>query len=136
MRQIAERVVRSPFGVLVGMELESAAPDHVRVSLPFRREVVTAGDLVHGGAIATLVDTAATAACWAHPSIDPAARGTTVGFSLSFLAGALGSALVADARVVRRGGTLSVCEVSVQDARGAEVARALVTYKLQAKPRK
>jgi uncharacterized protein (TIGR00369 family) len=134
LRAVAERIVRSPFGELVDMRVESVEPDRVRVRLPFRPEVVTVGELVHGGAIAALVDVAATAACWSGAEAGPAARGTTVGFSLSFLEGAVGVDLIADARVVRRGGTLSVCEVSVSGASRGEVARALVTYKLQASP--
>jgi uncharacterized protein (TIGR00369 family) len=85
---------------------------------------------VHGGAIAGLVDTAATAAFWAKSGLGPGARGTTIGFSLSFLAAGRGVDLVADARVRRRGREICNGEVVVRDARGAEVAQAIVTYKL------
>ncbi len=88
------------------------------------------GDLVHGGAIAALVDTAATAVAWS--SVEDAAghRGTTVGFSLNFLEGAHAQDIVARARIVRRGGSITVCEVDVTTPDGTSVARALVTYKL------
>jgi acyl-coenzyme A thioesterase PaaI-like protein len=37
---------------------------------------------------------------------------------------------VADARVIQRGRTITVCEVAVEGANGRRVASALVTYKL------
>ena len=102
----------------------------MRLRLPFRPQLTTVGDMVHGGAIATLVDVAATAASWATPAASLEARGSTVGFSLSYLAPGRGCDLVADARVVQRGKTLCVCEVEVVDAAGRAVARSLVTYRL------
>lgn len=122
-------IVGAPFGRLLELRCETVERDHVRVRLPFRKEVTTVGEMVHGGAIASLVDVAATAAAWAHPDASFETRGTTVGFSLSFLAPGLGQDLVADARIVKRGGSLCVCEVSVEGPAGT-VARALVTYKL------
>jgi steroid delta-isomerase-like uncharacterized protein len=127
---IEKAIVGSPFGALVGLTCESIAEDCVRVRLPFRKEVTTVGDMLHGGAIGALVDVAATAAAWATPAATLAARGSTVGFSLSFLAPGRARDLVAEARVVQRGRTLCVCEVEVSDPAGTAVARALVTYRL------
>ena len=127
---IEKGIVASPFGTLVGLRCESVAEDRVRVRLPFRPQVTTVGNMVHGGAIGALVDVAATAAAWATPKASLEARGSTVGFSLSFLAPGRGADLVADARVVQRGRSLCVCEVAVSDGAGRDVARALVTYRL------
>jgi uncharacterized protein (TIGR00369 family) len=123
-------IVRSPYGKLLGLELVSAEPDRVRVKLPYRLDVTTLGDTVHGGAISGLVDSAATAAFWAHPAASPNARGTTIGFSINFVAAGRGQDLVADAHVRRRGKEICTGEVSVTDVAGREVAVALVTYKL------
>jgi len=135
-RAIVERaIVASPYGRLLGLVLEACEEDRVAVRLPYRDEVTTLGDTVHGGAIASLVDAAATAAFWATPKLSPGARGTTIGFSLSFLSAGRGVDLVADARVRRRGREIMNGEVVVRDARGNEVAQAIVTYKLSgAKP--
>ena len=123
-------IVRSPYGKLLGLELVSAETDRVRVKLRYRSEVTTLGDTVHGGAIAGLVDAAATASFWAHADASPSARGTTIGFSINFVAAGRGQDLVADARVRRRGREICTGEVSVADGAGREVALALVTYKL------
>jgi uncharacterized protein (TIGR00369 family) len=123
-------VVGSPLGRLLGLELADAAPDRVVVRLPFRAEVTTVGDLVHGGAIGALVDVTATAAAWSRVELARQPRGTTIGFTINYLNGAHGSDLVATGTIVQRGKSIVVCEVAVADAAGGAVARALVTYKL------
>lgn len=125
-------IVKSPYGELLGLELVDAEEDRVRVRLPYRDQVTTIGDTVHGGAISALVDTAATASFWARPRIEPGSRGTTIGFSINFLSAGRGRDLVATAKVRRRGREISSGEVTVCDSDGREVATALVSYKLSA----
>ena len=125
-------IVKSPYGALLGLEFVDAAEDCVRLRLPFRSEVTTLIDTVHGGAISSLVDCAATASFWANSRIAPGSRGTTIGFSVNFLSAGRGSDLVATARVRRRGREISTGDVTVSDSEGKEVAFALVTYKLSA----
>jgi uncharacterized protein (TIGR00369 family) len=123
-------IVGSPLARLLGLELAEATPDRVVVRLPFRAELTTVGDLVHGGAIAALVDVAATAAAWSRVELGRQPRGTTIGLTINYLTGAHGTDLVATGTVVQRGRSIVVCEVAVSDARDTAVARALVTYKL------
>ena len=125
-------IVKSPYGALLGLEFVDAAEDCVRLRLPFRSEVTTLTDTVHGGAISGRVDCAATASFWANSRIAPGSRGTTIGFSVNFLSAGRGSDLVATARVRRRGREISTGDVTVSDSEGKEVAFALVTYKLSA----
>jgi uncharacterized protein (TIGR00369 family) len=125
---VRDVIVGSPLGRLLGVQLEHVEPDLVR--LPFRPEVTTVGDVVHGGAIAGLVDTAATAAVWSGADLTTQTRGTTIGFTVNFLAAARGQDLVATARVIQRGWAICVCEVAVAAADATVVARALVTYKV------
>jgi uncharacterized protein (TIGR00369 family) len=127
---IRQAIVASPLATLLGIETVEVAPDLVRVRLPFRSEVTTFGDRVHGGAIAALIDVAATAAFWTGADLKRNPRGTTIGFTVNFLAPARGAELIADARVVQRGRSISVGEVDVTVVDGRPVARALVTYKL------
>jgi uncharacterized protein (TIGR00369 family) len=123
-------IAKSPYGVLLGLELMHAEEDLVRLRLPYRDAVTTLGDTVHGGAISGLVDSAATASFWASSKIGAGARGTTIGFSINFLSAGRGKDLVATARVRRRGREISTGEVTVCDSEGKEIAVALVTYKL------
>jgi len=127
---LRDMIVGSPLGRLLGVELADATPDRVVVRLPFRSEITTVGDLVHGGAIGALVDVTATAAAWTAADVARGPRGTTIGLTVNFLGGARARDLMATASVVQRGQSIVVCDVVVEDDAGAAVARALVTYKL------
>jgi uncharacterized protein (TIGR00369 family) len=127
---ISEFLLHSPFVRHLGMRLESIVPHRARVAMPYREELATVGDVVHGGALTSIVDTAAMAASWsAHDGSGPL-RGTTVGLSVDFVAAARGREVTAEARVIRRGKSLCFCDVDVTDADGGLVAKGIVTYKL------
>lgn len=123
-------IAGAPYGKLLGFSLKELEEDRAVLSMPFRPDLVTVGKMVHGGAIASLVDAAATAAAWATPALPENPRGSTIGFSINYLDAALETDLTADARVLRRGGAVHVITVSVADAGGKAVAHATVTYKL------
>ena len=120
----------SPFVGHLGMKLVSLEPDSAELLLPFSEPLITIGDTVHGGAIATLIDTAAMAASWSTETPPENLRGTTVSLSVSFTTAARSADLTARARVVRRGRSLCACDVDVTDSAGELVAKGLVTYKL------
>ena len=123
-------IVESPLGRLLGMELADAAADRVTIRLPFRPDLTTVGDLVHGGAIGALVDVAATAAAWSRADLTRSPRGTTIGLTINYLNGARGRDLLATATIAQRGQAIVVCEVAIADDADTPIARALVTYKL------
>lgn len=123
-------IVESPLGGLLGIEIEMIEVDRAKLRLPFRDAVTTVGDVVHGGAISALIDSAATAAAWSGADLSQNPRGTTIALTVNFVAAARGQTIVADARVTQRGKTITFCEVEARDAAGKLVATALVTYKL------
>jgi uncharacterized protein (TIGR00369 family) len=82
---IAAATAGAPFGKHLGFECAELGDGRAVFRLPFREQNVTIGDMVHGGAIASLVDTAATAACWTTPDLPENPRGSTVGFSINYL---------------------------------------------------
>ncbi|HEY7875696.1 MAG TPA: PaaI family thioesterase [Actinomycetota bacterium] len=119
----------SPFAAALGFDIVSLEPDRAVLRLPFDEKIVTIGDVVHGGAIATLVDTTAMAAAWCTDDVPESMRGTTVALNVSFVSAARAADLTATGTVVKRGGTLCHCEVEVTDGTKV-VAKGLVTYKL------
>jgi uncharacterized protein (TIGR00369 family) len=98
--------------------------------LPFREDVVTAGQTVHGGAIASLIDTAAMVAAWSDAEIPENLRGSTVSLAVNFVAPAQGEDVVASATVVRRGRRLTTVDVEATAPSSGVVAKALVTYQI------
>ncbi|MBW3662040.1 MAG: PaaI family thioesterase [Actinobacteria bacterium] len=125
-----EFLPNSPFVGHVGIELERLEDGHARLRLPFRDEVVTIGRVVHGGAIATLIDTAAMAAAWAGAEVPEQLRGATVALSITYLAPADGQDVIATAQVLRRGRRLVNVQVEVATVDGDTVAVGTVTYQL------
>jgi uncharacterized protein (TIGR00369 family) len=121
----------SPFVAHLGIDLDLMEPDRAVLSMPFTDSLPTLGNVVHGGAISSLIDTAAASAAWSGAEVPDRPRASTVGITVDFLAPARGQAVTADARVVRRGGSgLCFCQVDVAAKDGTQVALALVTYQL------
>jgi len=127
---ITEFLRHSPFVAHLGMRLVTLEPDRAELVMPFKDEIITIGDTVHGGAISSLIDTAAMAASWSTDTPPANMRGTTVGLTVSFLAAARSAELTAHASVIRRGTNLCTVDVSVYTPDQELVAKGLVTYKL------
>jgi uncharacterized protein (TIGR00369 family) len=120
----------SPYVGHLGIQLTTLQPGMATLTLPFADELVTIGTIVHGGAIASLIDTAAAAAAWSNAELPAKVRGTTVNLTVTYLAPADKEDLQATARVLRRGRSLVYLDVDVTGASGQAIAKGLVTYKL------
>jgi uncharacterized protein (TIGR00369 family) len=131
MRVITDFIPTSPLPAALGIRLESIEPDRARLALPWSERLATMADVIHGGAIATLADTAAMAAAWATDDVPESLTGATVSLTLDYLAAARGD-LRADAHVLRRGSRLVYVRVDVADATGAVVAAGQAVYSLGA----
>jgi uncharacterized protein (TIGR00369 family) len=129
MQVITDFIPSSPLPAALGIRLESIEPDRARLSLAWSERLATMADIVHGGAIAALADTAAMAAAWANDDVPDSLTGATVSITLDYLAAARGN-LVADAHVLRRGSRLVYIRVDVADAAGALVAAGQAVYSL------
>jgi len=119
----------SPFAKELGIELASLEPDRARLRLPYRPELATIGDVVHGGAIAALLDTASMAAAWSDDTVPESVAGATVSMSVDYVAAARGVDLLATGRVVRRGRSLCFCEVEVTEPGGGVIAKGLAVHR-------
>ena len=127
---IAVFLPQSPFVVKLGIVAEVLEADGVRLRLPWDPTNTTLGDMVHGGAIATLADLTVMAAAWCGAQAPESLRGVTVSMALDYLAPARATDLIGEGRVLRRGRSLVNCEVDVRRADGELVAKAIATYKL------
>ena len=119
----------SPLVALLGIELAEIELDRAVLRLPYRPELATIGDVVHGGAIAALLDTASMAAAWSDDTAPDSLAGATVSMSVDYVAAARGVDLVATGRAVRRGRSLCFCEVEVRDGSGAVIAKGLAVHR-------
>jgi uncharacterized protein (TIGR00369 family) len=129
-REIIEQFIpSSPHAAQLGIRVVSLGTDEAVLELPFKPELATIGRVVHGGAIGALIDTAAMAAAWATDEVPESVAGSTVSLSINFTSAADAVDLRAEARVARRGGRLSFCEVTVTDPEGTVVAQGIATYR-------
>jgi uncharacterized protein (TIGR00369 family) len=121
-------VSASPFARRTGLEVVALSADRAELRLPFDEGNVTIADVVHGGAIATLLDVAVTAAAFCAPEPLDATSGATISLTLNYVRAGRGD-LVAVGRAVRRAGGLCFCQGEASDAEGRTVATALATYR-------
>ncbi|HEY7630641.1 MAG TPA: PaaI family thioesterase [Thermoleophilaceae bacterium] len=124
-------IPQSPLVRHLGIELKTLEPDLAELLLPYRAELATMGDIVHGGAIATLIDTAGVAAAWAYDEEAPdGATGSTVSMTVEYLAAARGGDLLATATPARRGRSMCFCDIEVTEPPGERVvAKGMLVYR-------
>jgi uncharacterized protein (TIGR00369 family) len=127
---IAQFLPASPFVNKLGIVAEVLEPDHVRLRLPWDPSNVTIGDMVHGGAIATLADLSVMAAAWSGAPAPESLRGVTVSMTVDYLSPARSTDLIGIGKVLRRGRSLVNCEADVMLPSGELVAKAIATYKI------
>ena len=126
---IAQFIPASPLVRHLGIQLQKLEPDRAELRLPYKDEIATMGDVVHGGAIASLIDTAGMAAAWADDLEPEALAGATVSLHVDYLAAARGQDLLATATVARRGRSLAFTDVRVTEPGGRLVAKGSLVYR-------
>ena len=113
----------NPFVQLLGIVIEEVGPDRSRLRLTIRPDSLNPHGLVHGGALFTLADNAAGCAA----STDGRAY-VTQGGDIHFLRVQSSGAVTAEARVVHRGRSTVLAEVSLTGDDGGLMATASFTY--------
>ena len=87
--------------------------------------------MVHGAAIAGLMDITAMATSWAGADMPEKLRGVTVSMSTEFVNPAHGEDLIGEGRLLRRGASLCAVEMEIRSAADDHlVAKGLATYKV------
>lgn len=117
------------FPQVVGLELEEAKLDYARMRLPYRPELQQPAGVVHGGAIATLIDTCVVPAIGAAYDTMPVML--TIDMQIRFLGAAKERDLVAEGWITKRGRSIVFCQASVVTAPDGElVAEGWLTYRV------
>jgi acyl-CoA thioesterase len=126
LERIERAIEAVPYARLLGIELEKVALGEATLTLAIRPELSQNHGVVHGGAIASLIDTATAFAILTL--LEPDERVTTVDLTISYLRPALEGQLRATARVLRQGRRLLTVSAEVTDTSGTLLATALSTY--------
>jgi uncharacterized protein (TIGR00369 family) len=125
-RRIQKALDSVPYAKLLGIELEEVNPGTATLGLNVHHELTQNHGVVHGGAIASLIDTAMAFAIISL--LAPKEKVTTVDLTVSYLRPLTAGRITALAKVVRAGRRLFVVSAEVLSADGKLAATALSTY--------
>ena len=129
LARLRETFARVPYVGLLGFEFVRAERGAATFALEVREELTRMGGILHGGAVVSLLDTAAAFAV--HTVIEPEARTVTVDLTVHFLRPASLGRVEATARVLRRGKRVCILSVEARDAAAEIVATSTMTYFIQ-----
>lgn len=129
-RAVRDVFLASPYIANLGVVVERWAADGVQLRLPFAERLSNDGVVYHGGAVASLMDTAGAASVWAGHDFDKGVRAATVSMTVNYLGASRGNDLLADAVCVRRGVDLAFSEIRIADTDGRAIATGTLVYRI------
>lgn len=133
---VAERWAKFPhwgrtyFPNVVGLVVEELRTDYCRMRLPYRPELDQPAGVVHGGAIATLIDTVVVPAVGA--AYETTRAYMTLTMDIQYLGAVAGEDAIAEGWVTKRGRSIVFCQAEVTTAGGETAATGTLTYKVSA----
>ena len=121
-----EALKNAPFPKLVGLELVDLRPGEAVIKLEMRDELRQPYGLLHGGATATLIDTATAFALISLQT--PGEQSTTVDLTIHYLRPHTDGKIVCTAKIVRAGRRITTVSAEAVNEEGKLIATALSTY--------
>lgn len=124
-----------PFNGFLGIDVDTLSEGRAQLSLPFRPEFI--GDstrnppALHGGLIATLLDTCGGAAVWT--TVNPTDKVSTIDMRVDYLRPGRSEILLAEAVVIRTGNRVGVTTMRAfhPSAPGDAIAEARGVYNIK-----
>jgi uncharacterized protein (TIGR00369 family) len=122
---------RIPFVAHLGLSTEALGEGTARLSMPLPQHFTNSLGTAHGGVILSLLDVAL---CTAARTLHPDSTGVvTIDMSTSFVGGGSGDRLIAEARVLKDGRSMTFVEAEAKNADGSLVAKAIGTVRVRRK---
>jgi uncharacterized protein (TIGR00369 family) len=125
-KRIEAAIKNIPFATLLGIEVIAVEPGAATMALPVRENLKQNNGVVHGGAIAALIDSVGAFAV--IPLLAPTETATTVDLTISYIRPLIEGTAMASARVLRAGSRIIVLNAEVMDQAGNLAATGLTTY--------
>ncbi len=126
LKRLSAAITQIPYAQLLGINFVDAERGAATLSMDARPELERFGGIMHGGALASLADTASAFAVLS--TLEPAEQTVTVDLTLHYLRPVNEGRLTARARVVRAGRRVATVSVEISNESGALVVTALTTY--------
>jgi uncharacterized protein (TIGR00369 family) len=122
LRELRARLAASSFHTWAGMEVVSAAPGVVTISMVLEERHVNLQGVVHGGMLAILADTACGLSI--RSAMEPGRLHVTADLDIHFLAPARPGRILGRGNAVKVGRSLAFAEASIEDDGGRLLAKA------------
>lgn len=126
IKRVTSALESVPFAKLIGIELEEIESGTATLAFDIRPELKQNHGVVHGGAIASLIDSATAFAIISV--LPPDEHATTVDLTICYLRPLTAGRARAVARVVRAGKRIITTSAELFDEAGTLAATALSTY--------
>ena len=127
LERIHAAFARVPYARLLGIELLGVERGRATLGLDMREELTRMEGILHGGALASLLDTAAAFAVIS--TLEPGQRTVTVDLTIHYLRPVTtGARLRADARILRAGRRIVIVSIETKDQSDNLIATATTTY--------
>jgi uncharacterized protein (TIGR00369 family) len=126
LKRAREAFASVPYAKFLGLELGELSNGEARIHLDVRDELKQNQGVMHGGAVASLIDTASAFAVLTRLELDE--RVTTTDLTIHYLRPIVSGQLTATAQIVRGGRRLFVLSVEVTDTQHTLVATAVTSY--------
>jgi uncharacterized protein (TIGR00369 family) len=130
LRTLAAEAEQVPYHRSLGIRLEAAGPDHIRLRVPYKDENSNPGKALHGGVAASLIDIAGVLVASNGVADRASLESGTLDLAVNYLAAAIGEDIVATAQILRRGKEIAYAEIDVRNDSGKRIAKGLVTHRL------
>ena len=121
-----------PLAVTLGFTVARWESEEVQIGVAWRPDLCTAGDLLHGGVIMALADSAG-ASC-AFLNLPTGAATTTVESKTNFLRAVRHGTAMATARPLHTGRSVIVVETEVRDGDGRLAAKTVQSQMVLSRP--
>ncbi len=126
LARLREAFAQVHYARLVGLEFVSAERGAAALALEVREELTRMGGILHGGALASLIDTASAFATLAL--LGTGTQTVTVDLTIHYLRPVSEGRIEARARVLRAGRRVVTVAIDAANNDGKPVATALTTY--------
>jgi uncharacterized protein (TIGR00369 family) len=124
--RLHEAFAQVQYARLLGIEIVSLAGGEALLSMRVRPELTRMEGILHGGALASLMDSASAFAVLTL--LEPGAQTVTVDLTLHFMRPVSEGLVEARGRVLRAGRRVFTVSIEATDAAGKIIATALTTY--------
>ena len=127
--QLKDLINQSPYYQLLGMEVKKVGDGESRLQMAFKKELTHPYGSVHGGAIASLADSAVALALLSL--VEPQHMITTLEFKINYFAPVNQGRIIAHAKILHKGSRTAVGDVNITNEKGEVVAKVMSTYSIK-----